>query len=54
MGCVERDREIKRRRARKVKLKKLRALYQKSANEGEKVMLLARARKISPMFSFEL
>jgi len=53
MGCVERDREIKRRRARRVKLKKLRELYGKSTNEGEKAMLLARARKISPMFSFE-
>jgi hypothetical protein len=54
MGCVERTREIKRRRIRKVKLKKLRTLYAKSNNEGEKAMLLARARKISPLFSFEL
>lgn len=53
MGCVERDREIKRRRARRVKLKKLRAQFAKSSNEGERVMLLAKARKISPMFSFE-
>jgi hypothetical protein len=54
MGSVERDREIRRRRARKVKLKKLRGLFAKSSNEGEKAMLLAKARKISPMFSFEL
>jgi hypothetical protein len=36
-----------------VKLKKLRVLFAKSSNEGEKAMLLAKARKISPLFSFE-
>ena len=53
MGCVERDREIKRRRARREKLKKLRVQHAKSNNEGEKVQLLAKARKISPLFSFD-
>ena len=53
MGCVERDREIKRRRARKAKLTKLRVQYAKSNNEGEKAMLLAKARRSSPQFSFE-
>jgi hypothetical protein len=53
MGSVERTREIRRRRARKVKLLKFRKLYAKSTNEGEKVQLLAKARKISPLFSFE-
>jgi hypothetical protein len=53
MGSVERTREIRRRRARRVKLLKLRKLYAKSANEGEKVQLLAKARKISALFSFE-
>ncbi len=53
MGSVERTREIKRRRARRVKLLKLRKLFSKSSNEGEKVQLLAKARKISPLFSFE-
>ncbi|MDB5386920.1 MAG: hypothetical protein JWM11_2566 [Planctomycetaceae bacterium] len=54
MGSVERTREIRRRRARKVKLVKLRKLYEKSANEGEKAQLLAKARKVSPLFSFEV
>lgn len=53
MGSVERDREIRRRRARRVKLLKLRKLFAKSTNEGEKVQLLAKARKISSLFSFE-
>ena len=53
MGSVERTREIRRRRARKVKLLKLRKLFAKSNNEGEKVQLLAKARRISPLFSFE-
>lgn len=53
MGSVERDREIRRRRARRVKLLKLRKMYAKSTNEGEKVQLLAKARKISPLFAFE-
>jgi hypothetical protein len=54
MGSVERTREIRRRRARKVKLVKLRKLFEKSTNEGEKGQLLAKARKISPLFSFEI
>ncbi len=53
MGCVERDREMKRRRKRREKLQKLRKIYKDSNNEGEKVELLAKARKISPLFSFE-
>ena len=53
MGSVERTREIRRRRARKVKLIKLRKAFEKSSNEGEKGQLLAKARKISPLFTFE-
>lgn len=53
MGSVERTREIRRRRARKVKLIKLRKQFEKSTNEGEKSQLLTKARKISPLFSFE-
>lgn len=52
MGRVERQREIARRRSRRVKLKKFQALFAKSNNEGEKAQLLARARKISPLFTF--
>jgi len=54
MGSVERTREIRRRRARKLKLVKLRLAFAKSTNEGEKGQLLAKARKISPLFSFEV
>lgn len=53
MGSVERTREIRRRRARRVKLLKFRKQFAKCTNEGEKVQLLAKARKISPLFSFE-
>lgn len=53
MGSVERTREIRRRRARKTKLLKLRKLFEKCTNEGEKAQLLAKARRVSPLFSFE-
>ena len=54
MGSVERDREIRRRRSRKVKLGKLRAMFEKATNEGEKAMIVARARRVSPLVSFEV
>ena len=54
MGSVERDREIRRRRSRKVKLTKLRSLFVKATNEGEKAMILAKARRVSPLVSFEV
>src|SRR4029434_1061582 len=41
MGSVERTRELRRRRSRKVKLKKLRARFAKAANETEKATILA-------------
>jgi hypothetical protein len=53
MGSVERTRELRRRRSRKVKLKKLRARYAKAANEGEKATILAQARRVSPLVTFE-
>lgn len=53
MGCVERDREIKRRRSRKAKLAKLRALFGKAANDTERNLILAKARKISPLVTAE-
>jgi hypothetical protein len=49
MGSVERTREIKRRRARRAKLKKLRARFAKASNDGERQALLAKARKVSPL-----
>lgn len=53
MGCVERDREVKRRRNRKAKLKKFRAAYAKLTRQSDKDELLAKARVISPFVSFE-
>jgi hypothetical protein len=53
MGCVERDREIKRRRSRKAKLAKLRTLFQKAANDAERNLLVVKARKISPLITGE-
>jgi hypothetical protein len=52
MGSVERTRELRRRRSRKVKLKKLRERYAK-ANETDKALILAQARRVSPLVSFE-
>jgi len=37
-----------------VKLVKLRGLFQKATNEGEKAMILAKARRVSPLVSFEV
>jgi hypothetical protein len=53
MGCVERDRERKRRRARKLKLVKFRALFAKAANDGERGLIFAKARKVSPLITVE-
>jgi hypothetical protein len=53
MGCVEGDREMKRRRKRREKLKKIRKIYAATSSAGEKADLLAKARKISPLFSFD-
>jgi hypothetical protein len=54
MGSVERTRELRRRRSRKEKLKKLRARFAKAANETEKATILAQARRVSPLVSFEV
>jgi len=53
MGRVERDREIARRRTRRVKLKKLRVLYAKADSRNEKDEILLKARKISPFVVLE-
>lgn len=53
MGSVERTRELRRQRTRKLKLKKLRTKYEKLTSESEKATLLAKARRVSPLFSFE-
>ena len=53
MGSVERTREIRRRRSRKVKLKKLRERFAKAANETERALILAKARRVSPLVTFD-
>ena len=44
----ERDREIKRRRHRRDKIRKLRAKLASASNKAEKEKIIAQIRKISP------
>ena len=44
----ERDREIKRRRHRKDKIRKLRAKLAEASNKAEKEKIIAKIHKISP------
>jgi hypothetical protein len=53
MGRVERDREIARRRTRRVKLQKLRKLYAKADSKGQKDEIVAKIRRISPFAEVE-
>ena len=43
----ERDREIKRRRHRKAKIRKLRARLTETSNKAEKEKIIAKIRKVS-------
>jgi len=51
MGSIERTREIRRRRSRRVKLKKLREKFAKATNEADKAALLAKAQRVSPLIT---
>ncbi|MCA8986049.1 MAG: hypothetical protein KDA78_00315 [Planctomycetaceae bacterium] len=53
MPRTERDRELSRRRTRKVKLQKLRARYQAVKSDSEKQAILDKARRLSPFIEFE-
>jgi hypothetical protein len=53
MGRVERGREIARRRARRSKLKKLRARFAAAKTESEKTALVEKAFRVSPLASIE-
>ena len=53
MGRVERQRELARRRKRRVQLKKIRTKYAASSSESEKAELLAKARRMSPFVELE-
>jgi hypothetical protein len=49
MGSVERTREIRRRRKRRDKLKKLRARFEKAHNETDKAAIREKVRRVSPL-----
>ena len=53
MGRTERQREIARRRKRKVGLAKVRGRFAAAKSEGEKAELLAKARRMSPFIELE-
>jgi hypothetical protein len=51
MSAPSRRPEIRRRRARKKKLDKLRSLYVSSKSESDKNRIIAKARKMNPAFN---
>ena len=53
MGRVERQRELARRRKRRVQLKKLRVKHAAATSDTEKAELLAKARRMSPFVVLE-
>ena len=53
MGRVERSREIARRRARKSKLRKLRARYAASTDPSEKRAIIDKVRRVSAFVDLE-
>ena len=53
MGRVERQREIARRRKRRVQLTKMRVRYAAATSETEKAEILAKARRMSPFVELE-
>ena len=53
MGRLERTREIARRRKRRVQLSKLRTRYTAATSESERVEILAKARRMSPLVILE-
>ncbi len=53
MGRIERQRELARRRTRKVKLKKIRLRFAKATDQGQKEILLQKLRRVSPFVDLE-
>jgi hypothetical protein len=53
MGRIERQRELARRRARKVKLQKLRARFAKATDSNTKELILQKVRRISPFLDLK-
>ena len=53
MPRIERDREIARRRHRKVKIQKLIAKYMKATAQADKVVIASKVRRLSPFYNLE-
>ncbi|MEZ6125123.1 MAG: DUF6800 family protein [Planctomycetaceae bacterium] len=53
MGRVERQREIARRRKRRVQLPKLRAKFAAATSESQKAEILEKARRMSPFIQLD-
>lgn len=53
MGRIERQRELARRRTRRVKLKKLRERFEAAKTETEKNELREKAFRVSPLASLD-
>ena len=49
MGRIERQRELARRRTRRVKVKKLRAKYDAATDQGQKELIIQKMRRVSPL-----
>jgi hypothetical protein len=52
MGRVERQRELARKRTRRVKLKKLRTRHAAAKSDTEKKAIVEKARRVSPLVEF--
>lgn len=53
MPRTERDRELARRRTRKIKLDKLVEKFLKTSSQADKQVIAAKVRRISPMYNLE-
>jgi hypothetical protein len=53
MPRIERDREIARRRKRKVKIQKLVAKYMKATAQADKAILATKVRRLSPFYNID-
>jgi len=53
MPRIERDREIARRRHRKVKIEKLIEKYMKATAQADKVVIATKVRRLSPFYNVE-
>ena len=53
MPRIERDREIARRRQRKVKIQKLVAKYMKATAQADKTVIATKVRRLSPFYNLE-